>query len=238
MQLKVGTYTHAVAESSITFSEEVLWSENNKRIGRRERWNIEGFLQAASQSALDTAIGTLKTQYRKDNETAVLLFDDGSETQHKMDTTASLSGVRVRFFEFPFRNGAEYSTFRSYRITVEGEFTDNINAGIIYLQDTLTFNGGGPRFVHKQTLAGLPQKQIVAQSTPHRVVQSGVALGHLGYITAPSPLFPDDFKQDESSVKRVGPDNVYALTNKATHYRTEWNYLFESVSPMNGNPIT
>ncbi|MCH7989758.1 MAG: hypothetical protein IID46_11510 [Planctomycetes bacterium] len=233
-KLKYGDHTHDLADAAIVINRTNTFSENNKRTGYIETWTIDGFLQADTQDAIGTKINTLKDAYDKDNETAVLLFEDGSETNHKLDTADSVSGVRVRLVDFPEGRGAEYSTFRSYRIVIDAEFADD--AGIIQLVETLTFTGGGSKFLHKQTLIGLPQKQFVAQNIPFRVTQAGFSVGHLFWPNPLPPIFPNDLKNEESSTVKTGPENVYAKTHKATHFRTSWNYAFESVGAMNANP--
>lgn len=233
-KLKYGNHTHDLADAAIVINRANTFSKNNKRTGYIETWTIDGFLQADTQNAVGTKIETLKNAYDKDNETAVLLFEDGSETKHKLDTSASVSGVRVRLVDFPEGRGAEYSTFRSYRIVIDAEFVEN--AGILEFMETLTFSGGGPKFLHKQTLTGLPQKQFVAQNIPFRVTQAGFSVGHTTWPALASPLFPKHLKREESSTVKTGPENVYAKTNRATHFRTSWNYVFESVSAMNANP--
>ncbi len=235
IKLKYGDHTHELADAAVVISRQNTHSENNKRTGYIETWTIDGFLQASSQPEIGTTIDTLKTAYDEDNKTAVLLFEDDTETVHKLDTTESLSGVRVRLFDFPEGRGAELSTFRSYRIVLDAEFFED--AEILQFMETLTFSGGGPKFLHKQTLTGLPQKQIVAQNIPFRATQSGFSVGHLGPPPVNAPLFPDDLKNDESQYPtKTGPEKVYANTQKATHFRTAWNYVFERVSAMSGDP--
>lgn len=234
LKLKYGTHTHDIAEASVVINRRNTFAQSNKRTGYIESWSIDGFLQADDQAGIGADIQTLKEAYSTDNKTAVLLFEDGTETKHKLDTNDSISGVRVQLFDFPEGDGAEYSTFRSYRILIDAEFATD--AGILWLHESLMFTGGKHKFLHKQTLTGFAQKQIVAQNIPHRVVQSGFVIGHFFWPAAQPPLFPQNLKNEDSSVKRAGPEKIYANRQKSTHFRTEWNYVFESISAMNGNP--
>mgnify|MGYP003331113519 CR=1 FL=1 len=76
-------------------------------------------------------------------------------------------------------------------MTVEGDVW-NPAVQILAWHESLSFEGGGPRTLHLQTLNGLPQKQTVAQSTPYKVIQDGTAIGRLAYPAFPGSIWPGD----------------------------------------------
>src|SRR5437762_1815169 len=63
MYLKYGNYQHAANEVSVVISKEGLFAEGGASRGLRERWNIQGRLQANNQAGLTAAIDALTAAY-------------------------------------------------------------------------------------------------------------------------------------------------------------------------------
>jgi hypothetical protein len=134
---------------------------------------------------------------------------------------------------------AEFSTYRNYQIKIEGTYpvpSAPLNTLESYLE-TLSFTGGGPRFVHLQPLIGLPQRQQVAQATPFKVAQRGHAVGVYAYPVPPGPIWPiaehiDQRQIDYEAPKRSGDP----IASVYTKWPVSWTYAFEANVPLNGAP--
>ena len=237
MYLKYGTYQHPPGEASVVISKQGLFSDAGLPQGVRERWDIQGRLQAADQTALSAAIDALTSAYAIQGQDLGFYFDDGQPSSHRITGSSTNGGVRVVMPpSFPQGKGAEYSTFRNYAISLEAELLDS-GATLIQWNERLNFSGGGPQFAFLQPINGLPIKQLLRQATPYHAAQSGEAVGYQAYPTPALPLWPDAEHVNQREVhyelpKRMGPPGSATYT----HYRVTWAYRFESATPLVGAP--
>lgn len=226
MIFKYGTYAHANNEVSVTSTVRLAKTKRGETQSLKHTWNIQGVLQAASQSSLTTALSTLDDAYDDDGNDAGLYLDDGTtKTNMFLDSSKSIGGVRVlQKPSYPVGEGAEYSTFRTFAIVLEADFLET-RTSLLDFTERLDFSGtGGPRYVFLDVLNGPPQRQMVNQRTVARVVQSGSALGHGSWPNAPAPKFPDAELVDMRRVKLESPTNIKGT---AIEYRIDWQYTFE-----------
>ena len=236
MRLQYGSYLHDTADATVTISREAVIDEARRHYAQRERWTVQGVLQAASQSALTTAINSLELAYSRDYLDLKLLDADGALTSHYLRGTNALGGVRVvQGPQYPDGKGAEYSTFRRYEIVLESEYSLAATPAnlVIAWTESISFEGGGPRFVYRQPLVEFPQRQQVAVATPFRASQRGRALGLISYPVPALPLWPADEHIDQRAVTRDHPQRVGVFFR---HFPITWSYSFESAAPMFGLP--
>src|SRR4029079_17459158 len=103
--------------------------------------HVTGIKHAASQAALTTALGDLRAAYNVNGRDVGLYLDDGvTLTDHALPSGAALGGVRVTGLAFPRGDGAEYSTFRTYRLTLEADFPDSAGK-LLQCEQSLYFEG-------------------------------------------------------------------------------------------------
>ena len=240
MQLAWGGYRHALNEAAVAVTKQPLHNAAGYQYGIRELWTVSGFLQAADTVSLVAALNLMELAYSVNQQTIRLLDDSGNVARFMAGLTP-LGGTRVVAFDFD-RDGAdsaEFSTFRHYRIQVEGVYpvpVGSLDVLVSYVE-SLSFSGGGPRFVHLQPLAGLPVKQLVAESTPYRVVQRGEAVGLDNWPAAPSPVWPAAWKQDEGGLSQRTPERRGgALGIVYVNFPVTWEYVFEDALPLVGTP--
>ena len=237
MYLKYGTYRHADNEVSVVISKEGLFTQAGILRGTRERWTIQGRLQAADQASLTTAIDALAAAYSVQAQNLGFFLDDDSPTSHAILNAATNGGVRVVAPpSFPEGKGAEYTTFRNYSIVLEAELLDR-SATILRWHETLGFQGGGPQFAYLEPIDGAPQKQLLKQATTYRATQSGEAVGQFGYPVPASPLWPDAEHVGQRQIsydlpQRMGPAGAPIYTR----FKVSWSYSFENAGPLVGLP--
>ena len=234
MILKYGAYAHDQNECAVVISRRPVFSPRGYRQFVRETWHISGVKQATSQSALTAALAELRAAYRVDGLDVGLYLDDGATlTDHFISSSAALGGVRVKSLDFPKGDGAEYSTFRSYTLTLEADLSDTA-VNLLEYDESLSFQGtGGPRRVFLDVLEGLPQEQLGTQRTTYRATQQGRAVGSGGYPTAPAPIWPAAELADRRRIVLRVPQR---LAGSLTRYTVEWQFAFESVAPLTGAP--
>lgn len=236
MYLKYGGYPHTSGEAAFSISRDGQFSPEGVYQGYVERWDISGRLHAADVASLSAAITALQAAYALQGQDIGLYNDDHSPTAHRMLNSQTVGGIRVvRQPSFPESQGAEYTTFRSYSIGVEGEFLD-LESGIVNWTEVVNFEGGGPVYVHLKPINGVAQKQVSIQNDTFRATQAGSAVGYLGYPNPPAPLWPSDLVRapaiSRKTPRRKGPRGSQLFVE----YEVSWNYAFESVAPLTGGP--
>lgn len=237
MYLKYGNYQHAANEASVVISKQQVFSEAGIVRGLRERWDIQGMLEAADQGALTAAIDELSAAYATGAQDVGFYFDGGQPTSHRIISANTNGGVRVVVPpSFPQGKGAEYSTYRNYTIALEAEWLDP-NASLLSWHETIRFQGGGPQFAHLEPINGQPVKQLLKQATTFRATQSGEAVGYLYYPAPALPLWPAAEHIDRREIRyelprRMGPPG----SGTYTQYKVSWSYSFEDAGPLLGLP--
>jgi len=233
MFLQYGSYIHDTNEAAVTIARVPQYNEGGIQTGFRETWRIRGILQAATADLLSISIRLLNVAYSIQDRNIGLFFDNGFPTAHVLLSSRTLGGIRVVDGpNWPEGEGAEYSTFRTYEITLEGDVPDR-RIGLLAWTESITFSGGGPRFVMQQPLNGIPVRQKVAEATPFQAQQVGAAVGHFSYPIASAPLWPADEHRDQRRIERGQPKrhgNGYA------EFPIQWSYSFEAAAPLLGLP--
>ncbi len=236
MYLKYGNYSHPIAEADVVITRSPVRNEGGMVVGAKHVWQIHGFLQAANQTALTAAILALEVAYDTDALDIGLFLDDNTPTAHILLSADCKGGTKTSPVTYKEGKGAEYSTYRSYEITVEGEtFNDEVN--LMAFHESLTFGGGGPLDVFLQPINGLPIKQRVASNTPFTVIQDGMAIGRFGYPDPMNPIWPAAEHRNrrrliKATPKRFGPVGAPEFWD----FQINWHYEFESVLALNGEP--
>ena len=243
MYIRFGTYTSALNEAGVSFQREDVTSEaSGLLIGFRETWTINGFLQAASPALLTILIDTLEIAFSRNNQPLQLVANDGQTILRQMAPLGALGGTEVvQGPQYPDdgRSSAEYSTYRTYQVVVRGGYAyPNVPpTALLSFHEMISFAGGGPRFVHRQPLNGLPQKQLVADSTPFLAVQQGQAVGLNAYPVPPDPIWPDAEHIDQRRIKPGSPKKKGGAVGAVyIEWPIEWEYHFEDVAPLDGVP--
>ena len=248
MYIRYGTYTHALDECGVA-TQRVAITEGGIQIGVEETWTITGFLQAASQSALITALTALEIAYSINQRDLVLLLNDGTTVARSMPGFHVLGGTEViEGPSYPIdgtgANGAEFVNFRTFTIKVRGRYaltTPSPNQ-LLSWTETLEGWGGGPRRKMRENLYGRPRGQTLVQQTIYYVMQKGSAIGLLAWPTPPiqrngsGALWPAALVEApriaEQSPKRNGSNGAPAYTE----YQVDWSASYESDVPLLGRP--
>lgn len=220
-------------EAEVTISRRNERSQRGFRKSQTETWKIIGILHGDDQAAITAAIQAREAAFAQDGQDLMLLTDSGGSTAHSLSTGNTCGGTFVIDGpNFPQGAGAEYSTFRTWDVTIEAEIPVT-QEDLLDWTETISIEGGGPKHVFIQTLTGVAQKQTVAQNTPYRLTQSGSAIGFSGYPIPPGPVFPAHEHRPRRRISRTGPK---VRRGKFQDYRINWTYQFEAVTPLDALP--
>lgn len=235
MIVKYGAFTHKLDEVALAIVRSTKRNKANAIEFVTQTWNLSGFLTTDTQIALNTEITNLEAAYSEDGKDLVLFFDDGStKSAHEMINSQALGGLRIMTGpSFPEGRGAEYTTFRRFEIQVAADFLPSgaLRSRFLDFQERLTFTGGGPKFIMLQAINGPPQRQLVAQQTPFRLVQAGSQIGQTQRFPPAAPLFPQHEHVDLRQINQGGPKRNGSGANAAfTEFQTSWQYTFESIN--------
>lgn len=197
---------------------------------------------AANQAAMTTKLLALEAALSVNFGDLILYDDNNLPTVHRLINSETLGGVKVlTAVEYPTSFGAEYSTYRTFQVTVGCQVAapaSASNGSVIDWTESLTFVGtGGERKVWHEYLEGDPDYDVTAQRTTVKAIQAGSARGFADYLAFPAPLFgPDKEHLDQRIYKRDTPSYMAAGTLR--YFPTSWQYFFEfaASSGVTANP--
>lgn len=215
--------------------------ENIRNARKRIRIMVKATLDGIGQTALSLAEALCRTALSRDYRDLILVQDNGFASSVRLINIASLTGVHIvdgpHFNEF--MNG-EFVNCRTVEFAAEAEF---INAGyetaILSWQESMTVNGNGqPQIVWRFPVNATAIPQVVSPTSLITTVQAGRAVGHTAYPVVPVPIFGKKpkggvFRGDRSSVKK---DSPRAYGRGYIEYPISWNYVWESILPLDANP--
>lgn len=244
--LSYGNYSHAADEASVSFTKEILRADSGQVWGVRETWAITGLLQGTNTADVITKQLALEAAYRRDGGNLSLADGSGNVLKSVPGRTNIGCTKVIAGPSFSDPMPGQWSTYLHYSVTVAGEFGVKPNgepgdaslpSNLTSYQESLSLSGGGPRFVLLQPLNGLPQRQLVATSTPYLAQQSGSATGLLFYPVPPAPLFPQHEHRDRRRIERQAPQRNDSGSGRVQiTWPISWSYDFESPVPLTGNP--
>lgn len=231
-----GSYRHDVGECSIGHSVSPIFDGRGNQKSTLEKLSISGKIHADNVSDLTSKIDLLIKAYSVNGKDACLYDDSGSRTRHCLLNNNSVNGVVVTSLpQFPESDGAEYTTYRSYSISLEAEYYSSSTSPLSSFQESLSVTGtGGEKRVFIEVSEGLPVEQVVRQNTIVTAVQSGSAIGVYGYPPVPSPLFPESLLSNSVSINKNSPTRN--INGSFTNYEIQWSYQFVSSGQLSGIP--
>jgi hypothetical protein len=193
------------------------------------RWDLTIWLMnpTGSSTAMTRSIEALEAAFATNYQDVKLLYPDGSRSAHELLNDETLGGVLV--VQKP-----QYPDDSSSQMVAATVLVDDPQTLLKEFTEELMTEGGGARYGHLEPLIGFPIKQLRKRNTIYRAVQSGRAVGILGYPSVPLPLFPSALIQAPTIVQ-VAP----RLIGQAyTDFGISWVYQYESASPLRGRPTT
>lgn len=239
MQLQVGTYT---LDTSFTPSWTRVMVRSDRGYAQRIRATlaVQFDLYAESVSEMTATIQGLIDAISGDYQDVLLLDDDGGQTPWCLINADTIDGVKLMTPpSFPDVSSV-------YALKVSGEMAwqadfppDDVTNGpgqpnLLAFSETLTFQGnGGPIKTITLTPRGEPIEVTLAERTPFFASQAGSisAVGPISNI--PQPIWPDKLVNPASTTERSSPNVRNGVIES---YSASWNYQFQSITPLVGQP--
>lgn len=232
MYFKYGNYQHPDNEVSLSRVEVINhYSRRGQQARRTVRLHLLGELitqegdTAAAQAALKAAIDNIVAVYSEDGFDAGLYTDAGVLTAHSLNSAASLTGTRVVYRSWPTDRPGEFVGCRTFSIILEADYLGSGTQILQWNESIRIIGNGGPEFVADPTLNAPVWVEQIWTNTTVIYIQSGEAIGLLGYVTAPDPIFPALLHPRESWTR---PSGGTWQGNSFTDYKMEWFYVMES----------
>lgn len=251
MRLRIGSTLFAVNGTEITSRVEVARNTAGIPFKRKGVLDVKGWLDVTGgtamtpqqmQTACTLQMNTLMTALATPYRDVVFLQDNGSPSATYLYNAQSIGGVVVTAGpNFPDGiNG--YTAVQRFEFTVEAEYylpaSSGINTASMLLSftETLSFSGGGPRVVYKESIVGPAQRQVTCEQTIYKVTQSGSAVG---ILHRPDPLAISPPKWPANLLENPAIDDVTPQRMGLNHYEgygVSWRYSFGSSTPLIGVP--
>lgn len=236
MYIKYGSYQFAAGAVEPIISREPVRNAAGFVIGIKVSVELRGYLDGTSQSEITAATIALENAFKVPFQNLIMYQDDGSESATVLKNANSLTGVRVVSGpNFPTGKNSEGLNIRTFEIKLEAEYPVIGGQFLMDFTEQIAFSGGGPKFIHRPNLLGIPQKQLVYPNTVYRAVQSGHSVGYLGYPTTPPPIWPSALMEAPDKTI-VTPKRVGFGPTAYREFAVSWNYRFESAFPLVGLP--
>lgn len=233
-----GNYRHDDCEIALTIRRETQFTEARVPYILVDRWELEGMIVGNDQADVNAKLLRLEAAYKQTGVDAILYLNDGTTPSvHQLRNSAILGGIRCYGVNYPDGRGAEFSTFRRYSISLEAEtiLSQDLGGGgqvVTAYEETIRTWGGGPALTWTQPIDGIPVRQIARRHTTYKASQSGFAVGYRSRPAASSPIWPDALVVAPEITKVSPRRSGFGFQD----YRTEWNYSYESATPLAGEP--
>jgi len=245
MKLRIGTFDFDANGTEITIRAEVFRNDAQIPYKRKQTLNVAGWLAitgatvAEQQANCTLQMNNLITLLAKPYNDIIFLQDNGAESATFLKNQNSVAGVVITSGPH-FPDGINgYTAVQRFEFTAEAEYYlptsagINLNTLLLSFTESMQFSGGGPRFVYKESLRGLPQKQQTVRNAIYKVTQRGSSVGLRGYPSPPPPKFPLNLLENpqvsKETPKRMGLSNYEG-------YGISWTYEYGSATPLNAVP--
>lgn len=233
MILSYRSYSHPDNEANVTITRVGIAADDGFIYAYNEVWNITGILHGDSDTELVANMAALLEAYSVQGGN--LTWTKGGVVIHQLVSANTLTGTKVTVLpHFPKNSAGELTTFRTYNIVVEAEFSFlplNPSSPLVlkYEESINTTGTGGPKIGFLPTLTGTYQKQQLTEKSTVTIVQSGMSIGLGGYPTPNLPLWPNDEHAERRQINRAATRRRNGVD---LEYPIHWNYTFERNQPF------
>jgi hypothetical protein len=226
-----------------TAAQKVGVRKNGELTSIVASFDFQAVVVAADQYALSARMAAIQNGILYDGRNVGLVHDNGTPSRLYLDSSQSQSGVRITRYPFPEPNiaGADYASSLTCRCSFEAEYSapqvgggGGISNVLVSFVESLGVTGnGGARTAVQEYITGDPEKFTLADKTAVYATQTGAAVVEgfsRNFYQVSSPLFPGLLLNDSVGERRT----ITELTNGKFSCAIEWEYKFESTSPIDG----
>ena len=237
MILQWGNYNFGLNSAEVMIDRSDQLDEAQNAWAYEERWKVRVFLDNPTASAVTMAanLARLEQAFSSNGKDLKLLLANGTPSHHVLLNSQTIGGTRItKRPSYPEGKGYQYGTFRTVDFEVAALVPVSNRSSLTSFIETLSTEGGGPRYGHLEPLTGSPIKQLLKRNTIWRAVQQGSAVGRDGWPQPPAPLWPDALVDPQGfGIQKQSPSRI---GDSWVNYQVSWTYLFEAASRRIGNP--
>lgn len=239
MYVRYGSYNHDAGEVELSVTKDPMYTGAQTIWAHQWRIEMRGQLVGSSEADLDTKQAALEAAYASNGEDWALVLTSTSDSNLAIANASTLGGVRVvGGIHYQDMRSAAYVTYLPYQITLEAIVplsSSSLDTGLFSFEETVTKEGGGPRYGVLEPVVGRPVRQLLKRQTIYRARQTGRAVGINARPLPPSPLWPEWMVQ-APVVERGHPVRIGGGTETSyNQYPVAWDYSFEAPVPLVGN---
>ncbi len=233
-------YSHDEDEVGVRIQYRSIFDKFHRRMGQIETWHVVGVKQAASQSALTTALSNLEAAYLIDFGDLTLKDNSNVNSQHLVANANTFSGVQVAHFSYPqggWDMQTEYANKRTYQVILTAETRFGGATELYAYRERIRQVGtGGSLRRYMGSLTGTPVLQTLRVFTPIRYIQEGYVIGRGTTLTAPTPLALGNEMFEQRIIEVGTPMDI--RVGGAELYKTSYRYVMENTSTGTITPST
>jgi hypothetical protein len=238
MKFKFGNTTRPNNEVVVSVSYYPQYNLTREIAAVTETWSVRGriVLQGADATSanMGNEIRAVNAMAEQQDVDVVILDDDGTETPWKIRSSECNIGPRVTYFGWTASENDVYTNGQGYTLNLTAERP--YKGGLLSFTETLQpIEPGGQEYVYVGGSVNYPERQLGSQHLPWRAVQSGTAVGLLGYPVPPAPIFPFAMSKPNQAFvfTLLSPKKPGKIDSEFT---ISWSYDYAWHQPLIGIP--
>lgn len=195
----------------------------------RTEWRVKVQLDGTSQDGISEYENLTRAALAIPYQDFKFLCNDGTFSSLTLLNADTLSGLRVVDVSVLEADGKEYTTTRTLRFTVVGEYPiANYQNAIMSYEETLTVvgTGGANRIWRFPIDVPFGTRQILTPASLSVAIQSGRAVGYLQRPSPPPPLF-NSLQYEVLNARKMSVFAPQWLGRAFINFGIEWEYRFE-----------
>ena len=211
-------------EAMVTFFGAMrVYNERGRPILFRRRMVVEGEIVGADTDTIDARVAAIRDGISMDGGVCTMYQSDGTRTNFHIGD-GSLGGCRiVEGPSFALQEGkAHYTTGLPFSFTLEADYSLGEDTLVSYQETVTQIGDAGPRRVVVELDNDYAVEQITSMATPVTVIQTGEAVGFLGYPFFNGPLFPESLDRPDGVQLSRGAPRLQGGTY--VDYPVRWSY--------------
>lgn len=234
MRFRYGSFWHPTGEiTSCRFTARQSNNDRGKAQIITRRISLTGMIVASGQAAIDARVAAIMVAYSSNRYDAQMMRSDGSGTTQALWDSSSISGVKVveppSFGIDP--NQAHFATGLPFSIALEADYLYSDTDPLMSYSETIRVDGdGGPVRVVRPVDFGQWVEQIVANTSPVIISQTGEAVGSLAYPVPNAPIYPARILNpfSDKTIEEMTPQLMGRLH---MGYPVRWAYRMTFTTP-------
>lgn len=241
LRLRYGNYIFRIGSPEISIDRQPIPNAMGVPMRYVESWSISGRIHNPGRSAVDIQpyLSAFESAFSIHAQDLVLEHDNGVTTSHGLYSNDCIGGTRVSLFpSFPTGRHGELVSFRTFRVSVQGEkFAPDVRSQILQWSEQISVSGGGWRRKVDEVNFGPGVQQRTRTHSKCVATQSGQAVGYLYIPEVPPAIWPNALTDQFPNLSLASPKTVgQGISARQVEKSITWSYSYESTQRLYGVP--